>query len=468
MKADFTRDSFQPGRAYTRVLSQQGRVQLDADWNEQMSILWDYFRSAITDLVGPHAGPHGQCGFQILTPAELAHPRKDHEEEEERRRLAALLQSGGDFIIGPGRYYVDGFPCRQDSGFVAYTDQPFRPGSAALAVDGKPYLVYLDAFERHVLPLQDPAMAEVALAHVDTTTRAQLVWQVRVLELPAEIHGEKELLGYWPDVQYGLRARHRAYLRARARLPADEEPLEAVLAGPEARYRGAENHLYRVEIHHPGRIGDHPTFKWSRDNGSVVFAIASVEGRQLTLADSARDWRDDLAAGDWVEVLDDGAELRAESHPLLRVEEVDPNGRVVTLSDVPAALAGPGPHLHPLLRRWDQKAGDPKQGGFVLHEGAALIEEGSGDGGWFTLEDGVQIQFVQPDPAAHYSTGDYWLIPARTAIGDVVWPQRGERPEAQRPHGPRHVHAPLALLEFDKEGRLALLGDCRRKIRHEA
>ena len=39
MRGDFTRDSFNPAKAYTRVLMQQGRVQLDADWNEQNSIL---------------------------------------------------------------------------------------------------------------------------------------------------------------------------------------------------------------------------------------------------------------------------------------------------------------------------------------------------------------------------------------------------------------------------------------------
>jgi len=39
-----------------------------------------------------------------------------------------------------------------------------------------------------------------------------------------------------------------------------------------------------------------------------------------------------------------------------------------------------------------------------------------------TLADGVQIQFQKSDPdgpAETYRTGDYWLIPARTATGDV-------------------------------------------------
>ena len=38
MKGDFTRDLFDPTKHYSGVLMQQGRVQLDADWNEQDSI----------------------------------------------------------------------------------------------------------------------------------------------------------------------------------------------------------------------------------------------------------------------------------------------------------------------------------------------------------------------------------------------------------------------------------------------
>ena len=35
---DITRSSFDPDRHYSSVRMQQGRVQLDADWNEQLDI----------------------------------------------------------------------------------------------------------------------------------------------------------------------------------------------------------------------------------------------------------------------------------------------------------------------------------------------------------------------------------------------------------------------------------------------
>ena len=44
-RGDFTRDTFDPAKRFLRVLYQQGRVQLDADFNEQVSILLHYLQS---------------------------------------------------------------------------------------------------------------------------------------------------------------------------------------------------------------------------------------------------------------------------------------------------------------------------------------------------------------------------------------------------------------------------------------
>ena len=69
MKGDFTRDTFDPFRHFSRVLMQQGRVQLDADFNEQAAILLHYLRTLAADLIGPHGGPGNELGFEILIPA---------------------------------------------------------------------------------------------------------------------------------------------------------------------------------------------------------------------------------------------------------------------------------------------------------------------------------------------------------------------------------------------------------------
>ena len=43
---------------------QQGRVQLDADWNEQADILLHYLRTLAADLIGPFGGPQGRPGLR--------------------------------------------------------------------------------------------------------------------------------------------------------------------------------------------------------------------------------------------------------------------------------------------------------------------------------------------------------------------------------------------------------------------
>src|SRR5580658_4778517 len=91
MKADLTRNTFHPLKHFLRVIQQQGRVQIDADWNEQAAILLEYMRSLAADLIGQDGGPSNNLGFQILG-----------------------LGLGGltnDFTICPGHYYVDGILC---------------------------------------------------------------------------------------------------------------------------------------------------------------------------------------------------------------------------------------------------------------------------------------------------------------------------------------------------------------------
>ena len=98
-RGDFSRDTFDPLKHFRRVFMQQGRVQLDADWNEQTSILLHYMRTLAVDLIGPQGGPASNLGFQI-TPVSATKP---------------LLN---DFQIGAGHYYVDGILCEVDPTIV--------------------------------------------------------------------------------------------------------------------------------------------------------------------------------------------------------------------------------------------------------------------------------------------------------------------------------------------------------------
>jgi hypothetical protein len=102
----------------------------------------------------------------------------------------------------------------------------------------------------------------------------------------------------------------------------------------------------------------------------------------------------------------------------------------------------------------------------MIEDGAALLREGTGEGGWLNLENGVQIQFPPQTPPASYRAGDYWLIPARVATGDVEWPGPVDKPESRPPHGIQHHYAPLWIISVDSGGKVTAKpgDDCRRKF----
>lgn len=248
MKGDFSRETFDTVKHFSRVLQQQGRVQLDADWNEQAAILLHYVRTLAADLIGPFAGPRDSSGFEITSGANT-----------------------DDFTIGAGRYYVDGILCEneQPTSYKAQKDFPILPQQLT---PGTEYVVYLDVWERHITALEDDDIREKALGGPDAATRTQVVWQVKLDDGKDKIDEKKSLpasngktvrdtwaswIARWQSPQLGC---------LRARVDRSEDSKDPCLTAPEAKYRGQENQLYRVEIHQGGSAGE-ATFKWSRDNG---------------------------------------------------------------------------------------------------------------------------------------------------------------------------------------------------------
>jgi hypothetical protein len=469
MKGDFTRDTFDPVKQFSRVLMQQGRVQLDADWNEQNAILLHYLRTLAADILGPHAGPPGSMGFSLITEGTVkgwiengldpeAEWTKIEPDETRRAVLRNGVEQGEDAAIVPGRYYVDGILVENPSA-ILYTEQlgyPFTPETELSNLREKELLVYLDVWERHITYVQDDSIREVALGGADTCSRAQVIWQVKAL-----LRGDLSDFNCESAAVLGVRD-PRPKLRARAKR--GEVPPGLCTAAPEARYLGLENQLYRVEIHEVlqegGRVS--ATYKWSRDNGSVVFPIISLSGTTVTLSELGRDLCNALKSGDWVEVCDEELALREQSGPLAQVEAVDREELSVTLrwpdgvTDTPNYTTDEIGDKHPLLRRWDHM-GDLAD----LHGALQVSESATVGSGWLDLEDGVQIWFAE---GGDYRAGDYWLIPARIATGDVEWPQVLEadaevQPKARSPHGPSHHFAPLYWVGHD-----GMEGDCRCTI----
>ena len=166
MKGDFSRCRFDPEKHYTAVLEQQGRVQLDADANEQRAIDTHRLATETIDVVGHTGAPKHDAGFAI-----------------------SLRSDNASLVIGPGRYYVDGLLCEMRTQ-IDYTQQPFLIGPQ-LGIDvmladlragrASGIQVWLEAWQRMVTPIDDPCIKDPALGEADTTVRVRRsgVWWPR-------------------------------------------------------------------------------------------------------------------------------------------------------------------------------------------------------------------------------------------------------------------------------------------------
>jgi hypothetical protein len=436
MNGDFSRVTFDPGKHYSSVLLQQGRVQLDADANEQAALGLYHLRAALADIIGPYGGSSADS-FKISL------------EKTPKNELT-------DVLVGSGHYYVDGILCENDADDVSYLHQPdLFPGNGEYPLPAAfPFVVYLRVFERLVNAVQDPAIREIALGDngPDTAARGQVVWQVlTATTIPGTTkrvsnnNSPEAVRKVW----VGQPAKTVAIMaKGKQPSPQDSDPC---ITSPAARYRRAENQLYRVEIHTGGPAGT-ATFKWSRDNGSVLFPVSDMSGNEVTVTTFGRDPSLGLAAGDWVEIIDDRYPVRSGPDPLRQVKSVDLVNMLVKLDAAPSADTGQNRDLHPFLRRWDQQAPVPASSGPPLgDDNALLVVEKDAADQFIDLEDGVQIQFQASNGI--YLRGDHWLIPARTATGDVEWPKvPGTTDPAERPpDGVAEHFAPLALAtDLDK------------------
>lgn len=481
MKGDFSRIRFTPEKQYTAVLEQQGRVALDADANEQCAIDEYLRRTETIDVVGAFGAPVNDAGFEISV-------------------------SHGEILIGPGRYYVQGLMCENKSS-LALGNQPFLIdpdlNESELLVELRRYegqasvRVYLEVWQRLVTTLDDPCLREPALGQADTTARLQTVWRVvATLEKPSQptpgrltprfaetrLHAASPIvtardsapvlpveaapglvstssgsgagtIGPLPLPIRLLDCCAQMYLQAS---PQSTGKLSAQTSGGSdtcgcqpiaaAGYRGLENQLYRVEIH---KAGDETsaTFKWSRENGSVVSAVLGVSGATVQLDSLGPDANLGFLPNQWVELYDDSYLFgRTPNRPgeLYQIQSIDPASNSVTMYTPVMPVE---PLLNARMRRWDQSGSSATSDGLPLTAGV-----------WLDLENGIQINFA----AGSYQSGDHWTIPARTASGQIEWPPCGSDGAAfQSPHSLRVYSAPIACIHWDLKKRGFYVEDCR-------
>jgi Family of unknown function (DUF6519)/Carboxypeptidase regulatory-like domain/Right handed beta helix region len=456
MGGDYTRLTFDPAKDYAELFKQQGRVDLDGDWNEFVEMVYRRWRAETIDIIGRAVVPESTHDAFLITPS-----------------------GPGQFTIGVGRMYVDGLlaenhglsPVTFDAALgeldgttpIPFTGQPYYPNPKPLPSPGQAVdLIYLDVWQREVTAIQDPAIREKALGGPDTATRMQTVWQVKILRNVGQ-HDCGDEIAAWDT----LVAPSAGRLTTSTVVPTPS-PTPCILS-PTGGYRGLENRLYRVEVHTAGTVGGATPakFKWSRDNGSVVCGVNSISApggatSVVTLTSLGRDQVLRVKAGDWVEILDDRVEYSAGDFDgtnyvgqpgfLTQIgPPPDEANRTITVSPaIPAGLFDPTDATrHTRVRRWDQCF---TGAGSDVDATTGLITVAAGP---LDIEDGIQVSFSNDPAGGQLHVGDYWIFAARTADGSV------EALQNAPPRGILHHYARLGFVTWaaDNTGTFA---NCRQ------
>jgi Family of unknown function (DUF6519) len=479
MRADLSRDTFDPQKQYEAVVLQQGRPLLDADFNEQAALTRHQAQASARDAVGRAAAPRDGGGFAI-----------------------GLVQGGGDLTISAGRLYVDGVALDlrpQEIPAVGTSDRSLTVDSAVLdgrsLVAGDPvyvtsqtsgatapvlatvttvsgavvtlsavhsvvlgasatvsratllshqphvsspapdrngrYAVVLHGRALGVSAIDDPAMADAALGGPDPSGRLRLVWQVTLARLG--------------DVGTGDCSTWQAPVRSATLRPVLRKPtatLSDCALPPEAGFRGMVNSLYRFEVAALNPDGSVKTLLWDRDNASVATPITNLSGGTATLASFGPKGPGGFAQGQTVTTEDQDANA-AGSPARIATMAMGTAPLSVTLTPAPGTIGA-----RPRLRRW---------GGVIdLSTGVSSAER--------EVELGL---YVAVSGAA--TVGSFWLVPARTALGGpggLDWPAGPTEGTfaPQLPHGPAEVWTTLGLVDFDLNAGYTVLPDqqCRK------
>ncbi len=466
MKGDFTRSTFNPKKHYSSVRMQQGRLQLDADWNEQVDILAHLNQVQIRDLIGLSGVPKNENDEQNCKISPLD-PEQSLKLKKQNFKISPLNPQQGYFEISPGQIYVDGILCQLEEKEekventvedqkpipTTYLNQPDYPNALqedlrkADLTEGK-YIAYLDVWQRHITSVDDPQIREVALNNVpDTATRTKTVWQVKLLQV---LEGD--------DAQTTWM---KFYKRQKKR--------NIALTPKVSDGANLENHLYRVEIHEGGEAEKkEATFKWSRDNGFVVSAIEKMDGNIITISHNDDEAWQLARPRQWIEIIRSDStenwELAGKPGILARLQRVSGNKLIID----PASIKNPRQLILPdkfkkedkpgssfyKIRLWDYTTDTGEKSGIPIP---------SDNTGYIRLEgEGIEIKFKE---GGNYQTGDYWLIPTRkNSLNPLDWPSNGVDPSSYQelsPNGIKHHYSCLAIITLTDKQELEIQ-DCRK------
>ena len=448
---DISRLSFDPGKHYSSVRMQQGRVMIDDDWNENERIENEDRRRARVEIVGPSGSP--DQGFCIANP-----------------EIAAA--GNIDFEIEPGSFYLGGLRLEidQKETYRLQKDWLQQPSKLHPAPQDERYdLIYLEAWRQPVGAVEDGELFEVALGGADTSMRIRNMNRVR-LEPGVQANDCKDA---WQKLVEDWKVNKKGTLNKENERVADASLQVTFVAGgnpddlctPLAAggYLGAENQAIRVQI------VDQTHLTWGFDNAAPLYRVSVNEtGETVTLKTDPKDQAHWPLAGQtveilpWSAVLPNGEKVSDIEGHLSKVESsYNPDTGEFTLTKpVPADFG----------KEWASRDdhGDLEESSFnfymrVWNRGA---DQTSPEKISFTVgtplplgNTGLEITISGDE---HISE-NYWIIAARPETPNKIIPWELEK--GLSPNGMRRFFAPLAIIHWHPGGNLAVkpvVLDCRK------
>jgi hypothetical protein len=395
MKGDYSRFSFDAKKHYRAVLMQQGRLQLDSDWNEQVQMMEHRYNAFFRSMVGRSGTP------------------KYDEMKLDRNGKEQL-------ILTKGVFYIDGLLIENENSIVL---------PESLAAARVSLLYYIDAWSREVSAAEDDNLIDSAIA-LETTTRLKTEWMVRCQLVDWDENASESFEGgNWP-VADKIKISGDWWKN----LSTGTLTLTPLKTSNKAI---KDNRLYRVEVHQNAPGSSEYMFKWSADNAGTCTEITAETESTFKLKNDIADMRDAFQAAPYIELLIPGKTGEREEFRLMldmrdkkKGNSFSPKG-ILTLGkddakaweSIKEALVKAKQEFKIIIRLWD---------------GASLLDVNKGSS--FALPGVASCGFSQ----GFYRHGDYWLVQTRN--GEVVnWDIKAK--EKKPPDGVEHHFAALGIVD---------------------
>ena len=432
MVADIARVTYDPTRQYRSLISQQGRVTLEADNNESVMLESEALRLETIDIVGPAGTPDD--GYKVTVGPGL-----------------------GEVVVGPGIFYLGGWRLELDKAVDLASARAGvfanDPAIGDFQREGN-FVVALLITEQSVGAVEDQALREVALGGPDSAARSRLMQRFPRVPVDGDTcavvaTAVATLLaaeGITID-PYSLQLMSSATLQAGfVPGPASTDPCTPAAAGG---YLGADNQMVRVTVTKFDAKTQTGVLLWGWNNASLLYRATVIDPLTLTLATTPVDQEHAPQQNQVVEILRTELDLKdgdfiAEGQGFVTslAQGYSFDTQEIVLSDpLPAAYQN---NKNPLfVRLWQ-----------------AEVDFNAGQQTPLDDVSGTTVAISMTALPTTLAARPFWRFAVRPATPQNIYPQRyADKP--QPPDGPRQWITDLGVCG-GLDGKISVLDDCRK------